>query len=109
MTEPVTTETPAPIHATGTTASGVTASRGYQAIGPSGQLVLMRPGTPLKPGWRFATQADIDAAEAAEAKRRARDRSGEHEDRARQAARAAAKRAVIEVAGQKLTVDDPAT
>lgn len=106
MTEPATVEQSKPIHKTGTTASGKTVSTGVHAIGPSGQLVLLRPGVTLKPGWRFAKQADLDAAEQAEAKRRVKDKSGEHDDRAAQVERAAAKRAAVEAVGQRLTVSD---
>lgn len=48
---------------------------GVYAINPSGHLVstklipLKGGAVGLKPGWRAATQADIDAAVAAEAKR----------------------------------------
>jgi hypothetical protein len=104
MNEPA-TESPKPIHSTGTNASGAVVSRGYHGVGPSGQLVLIRPGTPLKPGWRFATKADIDAAEAAEAKRRAKDKSGEHDERDRQAARSAAKRTALDAATRNPELD----
>jgi len=106
MTEPATVEQPKPIQKTGTTASGATVSAGSYAIGPSGQLVLLSPGSPLKPGWRFAKQADLDAAAAAEVKRRAKDKSGEHDDRARNAERAASKRAAVEAGGERLTMTD---
>lgn len=98
-------EAPKPIHATGTNASGVILSRGYHAVGPSGQLVLMRPGVPLKPGWRFATQADIDAAEQLEARRRAKDKSGEHEERSKLATAGAKKRAAVEGGDRDPQVD----
>lgn len=87
---------PAPIHVLKPTAHGTQSSSGYHAVGPRGQLVKLPPRTVLKPGWRIATQADLDAHAELEAKRRGKDKSGEHADREAQAARAAAKRAAVE-------------
>lgn len=39
--------------------------QGTMVIGPSGQLVRVRPGAAVKPGWRAATAGEIDAAIAA--------------------------------------------
>lgn len=33
----------------------------YYAISPAGHLIECVPDAPLKDGWRYATQADIDA------------------------------------------------
>jgi hypothetical protein len=101
--EPASTD---PIHKIGTTASGMTVSAGYHAVGPDGQLVLLRPDTPLKSGWRLATQDDLAAAERLESARAAKDKSGEREDRSEQSARYDAKRADTDAAGQTLTVSD---
>lgn len=37
--------------------------RGFHAVGPSGNLVLLRPDAPLKAGWRFATQDDLESSQ----------------------------------------------
>jgi hypothetical protein len=104
MTEPASVESapqeaaskkPTPIHKTGTTAHGRTVSAGYYVVGPSGQLVLQRPDQPVKSGWRLATDDDVTAKQELERKRRGRDRSGEHDDRAAQADRAAGKAAAV--------------
>lgn len=43
----------------------------YLAITPAGHLVGIPFGVALKPTFRYATQADVDAAKAAEAARSA--------------------------------------
>lgn len=95
---------PQKIHKVGRTASGAQVSAGYYVIGPNDQLVLQRPDQPLKGGWRLATQEDIDEKERLEQERRATDTSGEHAERAKLAAAAAAKRAWVEGRSTKLTL-----
>ena len=48
---------------------------GYWAVDPHGNLVLQRPDfreSDLKPGWRWATQADLDRPAPTEAEVQAR-------------------------------------
>jgi hypothetical protein len=96
-----------PIHKMGTTANGSEVSAGYYVVGPNGQLVLSRPDQPVKPGWRLATEDDIAQKELLEEERRAKDTSGEHEARERQAAFERERQAAIEASSTKWTVDDP--
>lgn len=51
-------------------AHGEPAPRGFYAISPQGNVVLLAPGQPVKPGFRVATQEDLDAAAAKEAARK---------------------------------------
>lgn len=39
----------------------------YYAISPAGHLIECVPDAPLKAGWRYATQADLDAKAKAKA------------------------------------------
>jgi hypothetical protein len=95
-----------PIHKMGKTASGAEVSAGYYVLGPNDQLVLSRPDQPLKPGWWLATEDDIAHKELLEEERRAKDTSGEHEARERQADFEATRNAAIQASSTELTVGD---
>lgn len=58
------------IHEMQSDAHGQPASRGFYAMSPAGDLVLLAPGQPVKPGWRVADEQDIDASLAKEAERK---------------------------------------
>jgi len=46
---------------------------GYLAVGPNGQLVTLPSASPLKDGWRHATQADLERKAKEEAERKAKE------------------------------------
>lgn len=52
------------IAVTGKAAGGREVANGCMAIDPQGNAVRLTQGAPLKKGWRFATQEDLDKVAA---------------------------------------------